>query len=56
MNRLRAALVGMTALAVVSDTRICWDKRRRFAVKRNYSIDTRSSEIFVQNAELLISA
>lgn len=32
--------------------RIRWDERRRFAVARNYSIDTAGNEIFVQNAEL----
>lgn len=32
--------------------RIAWDDRGRFAVARNYSIDTRGTDIFVQNAEL----
>lgn len=32
--------------------RIAWDDNGRFDVARNYSIDTRGGEIFVQNAEL----
>ena len=32
--------------------RLCWDDKGRFAVNRNYSIDHKKSEIFVQNAEL----
>lgn len=32
--------------------RICWDDSGRFAVRRNYSVDVRGGEIFVQNAEL----
>ncbi|KRD12444.1 alcaligin biosynthesis protein [Flavobacterium sp. Root901] len=32
--------------------RIQWDKKGRFAVNRNYTIDNNASEIFVQNAEL----
>jgi lysine N6-hydroxylase len=32
--------------------RIAWDDRGRFDVARNYSIDTRGTDIFVQNAEL----
>jgi lysine N6-hydroxylase len=33
-------------------SRIRWDAQGRFDVRRNYSIDVRSAEIFVQNAEL----
>ncbi|NSC20907.1 alcaligin biosynthesis protein [Streptomyces albus subsp. chlorinus] len=32
--------------------RIEWDPRGRFAVRRNYSIDTAGAQIYVQNAEL----
>jgi lysine N6-hydroxylase len=32
--------------------RIAWDGHDRFDVARNYSIDTRGTDIFVQNAEL----
>ncbi len=32
--------------------RIAWDEHGRFAVRRDYSIDTAGGEIFVQNAEL----
>lgn len=32
--------------------RIGWDDAGRFAVRRNYSVDTAGREIFVQNAEL----
>ncbi len=32
--------------------RIEWDEQGRFAVRRNYSVDTAGSEIYVQNAEL----
>ncbi|NLU69093.1 lysine N(6)-hydroxylase/L-ornithine N(5)-oxygenase family protein [Streptomyces sp. HNM0574] len=35
----------------ISD-RIEWDEQGRFAVRRDYSIDTAGQEIFVQNAEL----
>ncbi|OEV03083.1 lysine N(6)-hydroxylase/L-ornithine N(5)-oxygenase family protein [Streptomyces oceani] len=38
-------------LAPVRD-RIRWDEQGRFAVRRNYSIDTAGQEIYVQNAEL----
>ncbi|UNO42833.1 lysine N(6)-hydroxylase/L-ornithine N(5)-oxygenase family protein [Streptomyces sp. MST-110588] len=38
-------------LAPLTD-RIAWDEAGRFAVARNYSIDTQGGEIFVQNAEL----
>jgi len=33
-------------------SRIQWDEAGRFDVNRNYSVDTASNEIFVQNAEL----
>ncbi|MCQ4040757.1 lysine N(6)-hydroxylase/L-ornithine N(5)-oxygenase family protein [Streptantibioticus rubrisoli] len=36
-------------LAPVRD-RIVWDDQGRFAVRRNYSVDTAGNEIFVQNA------
>ncbi|WP_206604254.1 lysine N(6)-hydroxylase/L-ornithine N(5)-oxygenase family protein [Aquimarina sediminis] len=32
--------------------RILWDDKERYAVHRNYSIDTKGEDIFVQNAEL----
>lgn len=35
----------------ISD-RIAWDHKNRYKVDRNYSIDTKGHEIFVQNAEL----
>ncbi|AXK35847.1 alcaligin biosynthesis protein [Streptomyces armeniacus] len=38
-------------LAPVHD-RIEWDEQGRFAVRRNYSVDTAGQEIYVQNAEL----
>ncbi len=38
-------------LSPVTD-RIAWDEQGRYAVGRNYSIDTAGKEIFVQNAEL----
>lgn len=38
-------------ISSVSD-RIKWDNKGRYDVNRNYSIDKRGSEIFVQNAEL----
>ncbi|MFC5044285.1 lysine N(6)-hydroxylase/L-ornithine N(5)-oxygenase family protein [Aquimarina hainanensis] len=34
------------------ENRIQWDQKNRYAVNRNYSIDTKGNEIFVQNAEL----
>lgn len=34
------------------NNRIKWDKKGRFDVNRNYSIDANNNEIFVQNAEL----
>ncbi|MEW7278718.1 lysine N(6)-hydroxylase/L-ornithine N(5)-oxygenase family protein [Aquimarina sp. 2201CG1-2-11] len=32
--------------------RICWDEKGRYDVHRNYAIDTKGQDIFVQNAEL----